>query len=93
VITRGVNLNELIGQEFETQGIRFFGFQECRPCYWMNRAIAPGAEDFLKGNGGLRAKILTNGEVRSTAGIALGLARRVEPQKPSEQRGIPTVSA
>jgi len=69
VITRDVDLNELIGQEFKIQGVRFHGMQECSPCYWMNRAIAPGAEKFLKGRGGLRARILTDGELRSTARI------------------------
>jgi len=64
VITRGIDLNSLIGQEFEVQGVRFYGTGECRPCYWMNRAIAPGAEDFLKGCGGLRAEILTDGVLR-----------------------------
>ena len=63
---RGADLNELIGQDFEVQGVRFHGTQECRPCYWMNRAIAPGAEEFLKGRGGLRAKILSDGTLRST---------------------------
>src|SRR5207249_8296364 len=65
VITRNVNLNELIGQDFEIQGVRFHGIEECRPCYWMDRAIAPGAHEFLKGRGGLRAKILSNGKLRS----------------------------
>jgi MOSC domain-containing protein YiiM len=67
VITRSVDLNELISQDFEIQGVRFHGMEECRPCYWMNRAIAPGAEEFLKGRGGLRAKILCDGMLRSTA--------------------------
>lgn len=66
VITRGVDLNELIGKEFEFQGVSFLGMEECRPCYWMDRAFASGAQDFLKGRGGLRAKILTNGRLRST---------------------------
>jgi hypothetical protein len=35
----------------------------------MDRAIAPGAEEFLKGQGGLRARILTDGQLRSTARI------------------------
>ena len=70
VITRGVDLNELIGREFEVQGVCLYGTQECAPCYWMNRAFAPGAEDFLKGRGGLRAKILSDGELRSTAALA-----------------------
>ncbi|HEY2103589.1 MAG TPA: molybdenum cofactor biosysynthesis protein, partial [Chthoniobacterales bacterium] len=71
VITRGADLNELIGQEFELQGVRFSGTEECRPCYWMDRAIAPGAEQFLKGRGGLRARILSDGQLRApTARIA-----------------------
>jgi MOSC domain-containing protein YiiM len=70
VITSGTDLNELIGQDFEIQGVRFHGMEECRPCYWMNRAIAPGAEEFLKGRGGLRAKILSDGELRlNTRGL------------------------
>jgi len=69
IIVRGIDLNELIDQDFEVQGVRFHGTQECRPCYWMNRAIAPGAEEFLKGRGGLRAKILTNGKLHSNTRI------------------------
>jgi len=64
VITRGVDLNELIGKEFEVQGVRFFGTEECRPCYWMNQAFAPGAEEAMRGRGGLRAKIVTDGTLR-----------------------------
>jgi MOSC domain-containing protein YiiM len=64
VITRGTDLNVMIGREFEIQGVRFEGASECRPCYWMDRAIAPGAEDFLKGQGGLRARILSDGILR-----------------------------
>jgi MOSC domain-containing protein YiiM len=51
VMTRRIDLNALIDQEFAIQGVRFYGTGECRPCYWMDRAIAPGAEDFLKGRG------------------------------------------
>ena len=69
VITRGVDLNELIGQEFELQRIRFLGTEECRPCYWMDGAFAPGAQEFLKGRGGLRARILSDGSLRSTARV------------------------
>jgi MOSC domain-containing protein YiiM len=67
VITRGVDLNEFIGKEFEVQDVRFFGTQESAPCYWMDQAFAPGAKEFLKRRGGLRAKILTEGQLRSTA--------------------------
>jgi MOSC domain-containing protein YiiM len=67
VITRGVDLNEFIDKEFEIQGVRLYGTQECAPCYWMDGAFAQGAKDFLKGRGGLRAKILSDGELHSTA--------------------------
>ena len=65
VFVRGVDLNELIGKDFEVQGVRFHGTEESRPCHWMNGAIAPGAKDFLRGNGGLRARILNDGILRS----------------------------
>lgn len=67
IITRGVDLNTLIGQEFEIQGVRFLGAQESAPCYWMNQAFAEGAEEAMKGNGGLRAKILTGGRLKKSA--------------------------
>ena len=66
VITEGLGLNALVGKEFELQGIRFLGTEECRPCYWMDQAVAPGAEETMKGKGGLRAKILNNGTLRRT---------------------------
>lgn len=65
VITEGVDLNRLIGKEFELQGVRFAGTEECRPCYWMNRAFGnEKTEKWLQGNGGLRARILTDGVLR-----------------------------
>lgn len=65
VITAGVDLNTLIGAEFEIQGVRFAGAEECRPCYWMNSAFRDErAETWLKGQGGLRARILSDGALR-----------------------------
>jgi MOSC domain-containing protein YiiM len=67
VITEGSDLNDLVGREFEIQGVRFRGTQESSPCYWMDHAFAAGAEAALKGRGGLRAKILTDGNLRVDA--------------------------
>lgn len=64
LIVSGADLNSLIGQEFEIQGVRLLGVSECSPCYWMDGAFAPGAEAALKGRGGLRAKVLTSGSLR-----------------------------
>ena len=91
VITRAVDLNKLIGMEFDIQGVRFFGMEECRPCYWMDRAFATGTQEFLKGRGGLRARILTDGVMRSVA--VVGSVRRADSRKLSGQRGVHTISA
>jgi MOSC domain-containing protein YiiM len=65
VFTRGMDLNRLIGVEFEIQGVRFVGTEECRPCYWMNNALRDErVEEWLRGRGGLRARILTDGVLR-----------------------------
>jgi len=63
-LVTGVDLNTLIGQEFEVQGVRFRGTEQCAPCYWMDFALGAGAEHWLKGRGGLRARILTDGILR-----------------------------
>jgi MOSC domain-containing protein YiiM len=78
VITRGVRLNELIGREFELQGVRFLGREECRPCYWMDLAFATGTEVALQGRGGLRAEILSDGFL-TRAG------KQASSQQPSSQ--------
>ncbi len=64
VFVRGADLNSLIGQPFEIQGVSFAGVEESRPCHWMNLALGPGAEDWLRGRAGLRARILTDGILR-----------------------------
>jgi MOSC domain-containing protein YiiM len=65
VIVSGQDLRELIGREFVLQGITFAGSEEAKPCYWMDRAFCPGAEAALRGRGGLRARILTTGILRT----------------------------
>lgn len=63
VLVAGVALNDLIGARFTLGGIEFEGVSEAKPCYWMNGVIAPGAERWLLGRGGLRARILVDGEL------------------------------
>jgi molybdopterin synthase catalytic subunit len=63
MIVCGVDLSAWVGRRFRFQGVEFEGSEECKPCYWMDEAVAPGVEDFLKAGfrGGLRARILTSG--------------------------------
>lgn len=67
VITAGLSLTGLVGERFTLGGVEFEGVAEAKPCYWMDAVVAPGAEAWLRGQGGLRAKILTDGELRRGA--------------------------
>ena len=79
VVVSGVELNDLIGEEFSIQGVRLRGTAHCRPCYWLDQAIAPGAEQFLEGNGGLRAQILSDGVIAvGDAQLVLDAPRLIE---------------
>ena len=71
IVTRGVNLNQLIGQEFTVQSnhkgsspIQFLGTKQCSPCAWMDAALGEGSHAFLRGRGGLRARFLNSGLLR-----------------------------
>ncbi|PAW65962.1 MAG: hypothetical protein B9S34_09260 [Opitutia bacterium Tous-C1TDCM] len=61
VVTEGLPLPTLAGQRFHLGEIEFEGIAEAKPCHWMDTAAAPGAEVWLRGRGGLRAKILSDG--------------------------------
>lgn len=64
ILVSGMDLNALIGKEFSLQDVRFFATEEAAPCYWMDRAVAAGAHQWLAGMGGLRVKILSDGMLR-----------------------------
>lgn len=73
IVTRGVNLNQLLGQEFTIETgrgfIKFLGTKPCSPCAWMDAMLEEGAHAFLRGRGGLRARILSNGTLRRGAAV------------------------
>lgn len=63
VVLEGVDLNTLIGKRFSLNGVEYTGSCECSPCFWMNEACGRGTEEFLKGRGGLRCRILNDGSI------------------------------
>ena len=63
VLVSGIDLNSLIGKRFRLGDAVFSASEECAPCFWMNEAVAPGAHEWLKGNGGLRCRIESSGEL------------------------------
>ena len=69
LIVQGVDISAWVGKRFRFQGIDFEASEECKPCYWMDAAVAPGVEEFLASSfrGGLRARILSNGILKVEA--------------------------
>ena len=65
VLISGIDLNSLIGKRFKLGEVIFSGSEECAPCGWMEEAVGPGAHGWLKGNGGLRCRIETTGQVKT----------------------------
>lgn len=64
VVVSGVDLNGWIGRRFRINGILLEGTEECRPCYWMDKACGrEGTEELMKGRGGLRCRILESGSL------------------------------
>lgn len=63
VLVEGLDLPALMGVRFVLGEVEFEGCTESAPCHWMDQAVAPGAETWLKGRGGLRAKIRKDGSL------------------------------
>ena len=83
VVLQGIDLNELIDRHFSIGDLEFTGSCECSPCYWMDQACAPGTHEFLKGWGGLRARIVRGGTL-CTGTHELTVLGSVEPREDAD---------
>src|SRR3954468_3973916 len=63
VLTRGVDLNALVGRRFRIGDLECYGDRPCDPCATLERRTQPGVMRGLAGRGGLRADLLTEGEL------------------------------
>jgi len=63
VVTRGVELNGLVGREFTVGRVRCRGMRLCEPCTVVQRYASRPVLRQLVHRGGLRADILEDGEI------------------------------
>jgi hypothetical protein len=63
VLTRGIDLNALVGKPFTIGDVRCLGQRLCEPCAHLER-LTPGTLRPLIHKGGLRADVLSDGEIR-----------------------------
>jgi MOSC domain-containing protein YiiM len=64
LLTAGIALNPLVGREFTIGPVRCRGVELCDPCRHLESLTQPGLLRGLAHRGGLRAQILTPGEIR-----------------------------
>jgi MOSC domain-containing protein YiiM len=63
VVTRGVPLNHLVGQEFAVGEVVLRGTRLCEPCKPLEEGTRPGIRQALLHRAGLRADIVRGGTI------------------------------
>jgi hypothetical protein len=69
VLTRGLDVNALVGRRFRIGDVLCEGRRLCEPCVHLDRLSGPGVLRPLIHRGGLRADVLTDGEIRLGAPV------------------------
>jgi MOSC domain-containing protein YiiM len=74
VVTRGIDLDALVGRRFRVGEVECFGQRRCEPCAHLERLTGevgkPGVLRALIHKGGLRADVLSDGEIRVGSVVA-----------------------
>jgi MOSC domain-containing protein YiiM len=90
ITLRGADLPPLLGGEFslESQGqvVRFKAGRPAHPCAWMDQMLAPGAHKAMRGRGGIRCQVLSDGVLHRGPAVLISPV----PLNP-ERAGAPTL--
>jgi hypothetical protein len=65
VVTRGIDLNALVGERFRVGDVECIGRRLCEPCAHLQRLTDPAILRPLVHRGGLRADVLAGGTIRA----------------------------
>ena len=85
IVTRGVPLNHLVDREFLVGTVRLRGVRLCEPCAHLEGLTRQGVVAGLVHRGGLRAQVLTEGEIH--------VGDRIEPVEGATVRPEPRARA
>ncbi|MGF1470113.1 MAG: MOSC domain-containing protein [Rubrobacteraceae bacterium] len=64
LVVRGIALDDLVGRRFMVGEVECLGQRRCEPCAQLERLTRPGVLRGLVHRGGLRADVLSGGEIR-----------------------------
>ena len=71
IVTKDVRLNELVGRQFRVGPVLLEGIRLCEPCAHLARVVSKKVLPGLVHRGGLRAKILSAGNVAPADAVTL----------------------
>ncbi len=63
VLTRGIDVNALVGKRFRVGAVECVGVELCEPCSHMQSLTRPGVLKGMVHRAGLNADIVTDGEI------------------------------
>jgi MOSC domain-containing protein YiiM len=72
VLTRGIDLNGLVGRRFRVGDVECEGIELCEPCSHLEGLTKPGVLRGLVHRGGLRAAIRRDGQIAVGDAVARG---------------------
>jgi MOSC domain-containing protein YiiM len=72
VVTRGIDVNELVGKTFRIGEVECRGIELCEPCTVLQAMTKPGVIKGLAHRGGLNADIISDGEISVGDAVVAG---------------------
>lgn len=72
VLTRGIDVNELVGKRFRIGDVECEGVELCEPCAHLESMTRPGVIKAFVHRGGLNANILSDGEISVGDAVVVG---------------------
>jgi MOSC domain-containing protein YiiM len=70
VVTRGIDVNDLVGKRFRVGDVECEGVELCEPCTDLQAMTKPGVIKGLAHRGGLNADILSDGAINVGDAVA-----------------------
>jgi MOSC domain-containing protein YiiM len=67
IVTHGIDLNSLVGRRFRVGDVECIGRRLCEPCSHLERLTTKGALRALIHRGGLRADVVSDGDITTGA--------------------------
>ena len=71
LITRGIELNDLLGTKFYVGEVLLYAWELCQPCDYLQKMLQAEVLTGMLDRGGLRAEILEGGTIRPGMQIRL----------------------